>query len=240
MKLEFGNRTFEPNTRTLNDMLPVLLDRIKLGKSEEILYYMFTDVSRNEAEHSRMVEASLRYDITVILPKNLGREYVKTLGHYHPQILGTDLSYPELYQVLEGEAHFILQRLEKGRVADAVAVKALKGQCVLIPPNYGHVTVNPTGRQIRIANWVFRDFASVYKDYKDKHGAAYYELSDGKFIENESYTRLPKLRFSNPVDKKLIGLGKNDDMYVLVEDLTRLEFLKKPQDYGGLFEKTLN
>ena len=42
----------------------------------------------------------------------LGLEYTKTVGHYHPQIPGTDISYPEIYQVLEGSATYLLQKVE--------------------------------------------------------------------------------------------------------------------------------
>ena len=42
----------------------------------------------------------------------LGSEYVKTVGHYHPPVPGTDVSYPEIYQVLDGSATYLLQKVE--------------------------------------------------------------------------------------------------------------------------------
>ncbi len=42
------------------------------------------------------------------------------------------MAYPELYEVLEGEAHYLLQRMEQERgtegITDVVVVKAKKGE----------------------------------------------------------------------------------------------------------------
>jgi hypothetical protein len=46
--------------------------------------------------------------------------------------------------VLEGDAHYLLQRAQnEERVDEAILVKATRGDKVIIPPNYGHVTINP-------------------------------------------------------------------------------------------------
>jgi oxalate decarboxylase/phosphoglucose isomerase-like protein (cupin superfamily) len=59
----------------------------------------------------------------------------------HPKLRYT---YRELYEVLKGDAHYLLQRAQnKERVDEAILVKATRGDKVLIPPNYGHVTINP-------------------------------------------------------------------------------------------------
>jgi len=52
--------------------------------------------------------AGLRFDLTVLRPAIIGEEPVKTLGHYHNLAPG-GLPYPELYQVVFGHAHFVLQ-----------------------------------------------------------------------------------------------------------------------------------
>lgn len=239
MEINFGGKIFEPSTRTVNDMLEVQISRIKLGKSESILYYMFRDLSKNDDDHKKILEAELRYDITIIPPATVGEEFVKTFGHYHPKILGTDLSYPEIYQVLEGTAHYILQKKQKGKISDVAVIKATAGDYIIIPPDYGHVTVNPSNKQLKMANWVSRHFASLYKDYQEKHGATYYELSDGTFIENDSYINLPPLRFCKPFNSTPLELAQGQEMYDLVEKLDILEFLIKPQDHMSLFNKLL-
>ncbi len=59
----------------------------------------------------------------------------------HPKLRYT---YSELYEVLERDAHYLLQRAQNGeRVDEVILVKATRGDKVIIPPNYGHVTINP-------------------------------------------------------------------------------------------------
>ncbi|WP_437344448.1 glucose-6-phosphate isomerase family protein [Methanoculleus frigidifontis] len=59
------------------------------------------------------------------------------------------IGYPELYQVLAGEAHYLLQRKD---LSDGVVVTAKVGEFVLIPPGYGHVTINPGQEDLVMAN----------------------------------------------------------------------------------------
>jgi len=109
------------------------------------LYYMFRDLAKNDSDLEVIKAHHLRYDITAIPPRMLGSEFTKTVGHYHPKIPGADVSYPEIYQVLEGSAIYLLQKAESGDediVLDVAVVSAEKGDLVLIPPEYGHVTIN--------------------------------------------------------------------------------------------------
>ncbi len=54
----------------------------------------------------------------------------------HPKLRYT---YSELYEVLERDAHYLLQRAQNGeRVDEVILVKATRGDKVIIPPNYGH------------------------------------------------------------------------------------------------------
>jgi glucose-6-phosphate isomerase len=75
--------------------------------------------------------------------RNLGGEYVKTKGHHHPENpAGT--GYPELYEVLDGTAHF---QLQTKALDDVVLIEVHKGDIIAIPPGYGHVTINPSPGQ---------------------------------------------------------------------------------------------
>jgi len=102
-----------------------------------------------------MHENGIRYDITVIPPANPGGEYVKTKGHYHPEN-AAGVVYPELYEVMGGRAHFLLQ---KKSLDDIALIEAHKGDIVVIPPGYGHVTINPTlDQKLTMANLVSTRF----------------------------------------------------------------------------------
>ena len=228
-----------PDIRMLRDMDHVVFDQEWLATVENFeLYYMYRDLCKGEEDWEIIKSHNLRYDITIIPPAMLGREFVKTAGHYHPHVPGTDLSYTEVYQVLEGEATYLLQKEENGKVVDVMVYKVKKGGFVVIPPNYGHMTINASHETLKMANWVCRDFASIYDPIRDMSGGAYYLLEDG-FIPNPEYDALPEIRFMESQDDSELGLFDGTDMYDLVNDLDKLGFLTRPQDYLHIFERII-
>ncbi len=232
-ELKFGGRTFFPDVRKLGDMKEVVLDKRFLASAnmDMELYYMFREVSKNEEDKKRIKEKGLRYDITIIPPNTLGTEFVKTAGHYHPLLPGSQMTYPEMYEVLEGDAHYLLQRREEERgtekITDVIVVKAKEGDKVIILPNYGHVTINPSETTLKMANWVARTFSSIYEPIRVKGGAAYFELTNGEFIKNEKYGAVPDIRFLKPEDTwiKQIKLNYEVAMYELLREPEKLQFL---------------
>ncbi|MFZ2455284.1 MAG: glucose-6-phosphate isomerase family protein [Candidatus Altiarchaeia archaeon] len=234
-ELTFGNKSVTPDVRRLSDIKDVVYDKefLELSKDSD-LYYMYRDLALSKKDRDAMQKEDLRYDITIIPPGMLGVEYTKTLGHYHPIVPGTELSYTEIYEILEGEAHYLLQKEENGKITDAVLVKAGKGDKIIMPPNYGHVTINPGRKELKMSNLVSGKFSSVYQPYKDKHGGAYYELQGG-FVGNENYGKLPPLRVVAAKNILELGLKKSEEIYSLVrKDLKKLGFLNRPQDYDWL------
>lgn len=236
MEIEIGGRKFRADIRWAFDLKPVLAYPDEL-KENFPAYYMFRDVYYSKSDYERIREYNLRYDITVIPPAKVGKEFIKTYGHYHP-IAEDNLSYTEIYEVLKGEALYILQKEEKNRVVDVIAIKAFEGDKVVIPPNYGHVTVNDSKKELWMANWVYRHFKSNYEPYRMRRGACYYYTEEG-WIKNPNYGEVPELRFIKPKIPKELGLKKSEEMYKLVKYLRRLEFLYKPSRYKDMFEEIL-
>jgi glucose-6-phosphate isomerase len=183
----------KPDIRFLNDMKEVLSDQAWAKTAPNLeLYYMYRGVKR---------KGELRYDLTVIPPQMLGKEFVKTQGHDHSD------AYGEVYIVLKGKAIFLVQNYANGKVKDVYAVKAKKGDVVPIPPHYSHVTINPSLTEtLKEANWVSEKCQNLYKDFLEKHGACYY-FTEGGWTKNERYGIVPKLRFKRP----LKSLPKNLD-----------------------------
>lgn len=234
--LQFGETIREPDVRMLSDMKDVLADKAWFRTAGDFeLYYMYRELSRTESDLQSMRKAGLRYDITVIPPARLGKEFVKTKGHYHPIVPGAKVSYPEIYQVLEGEAIYLLQRAEGENVLDAVVIEAEKGDVVIVPPGYGHISINRSETVLKMANWVCTYFSSVYEPIRKAGGGAYYLLDEG-FVANPGYPEVPEIRRVKPVESELLGLSRGEDMYELVEDLERLRFLKEPQDFAEFFD----
>lgn len=238
--LDLLSKGIKPGIRMLFDMKNVVYDRKWLERAKNIeLYYMYRELSLSKNDALLIKEHGLRYDITVIPPLMLGCEFVKTAGHYHPLVPGTNVTYPEIYEVLGGEANYVLQKPGDNGVEDVVLIKAGVGDKVLIPPGYGHLTINASNKVLKMANWVARDFESMYKPIEEKGGGAYFILDKG-LVKNPKYESVPDIRILKPANLKEIGLQKNKEMYGLVRDLKKLEFLTKPEEYEWIFKELLS
>lgn len=211
------------SVRRLGDLEHVLFDSSFLASADLSvpLYFMYRDL------YSQLKEKRVRYDVTIILPFALGQEFNKTLGHYHPPS-PSGLSFTEVYQVLHGCAHYLLQkRNSEGKIADVVLVKAEVGDVIVVPPGYGHVTINPSSEPLVMANLVCDDFESVYDDYQKKRGAAYFELATGELVKNARYGLLPEARVL-----KGEKLFKKSILQSFLDDSTQFDFLTKPETYS--------
>ncbi len=184
-------KTKKPDIRYLADLRMVLYDKKFAQVAENLeLYYMYRGVKEKNG---------LRYDITVIPPRILGEEFVKTKGHYH------EGKYGELYFVLTGEVIFLIQkamtvksRIRWGEIADVYYVKAKGGNYVLIPPYYGHVIINPSFKILKTANWVSKKCKNNYRKIEERRGFCYYYTKSG-WIKNKNYKKTPKLKFKKPL-----------------------------------------
>lgn len=235
-RLEFrgGLPPVTPAVRTLAEMREVLEDPAAPGPDE--LYYMYRDVGFPQ-DRERLHAHGLRYDITVILPVRVGREFAKTAGHYHPDVPGANLPYPEIYEVLHGTAWYLLQRRSGDGVSDVVLVKATPGDKVLIPPGYGHITINPGPDVLVMSNLVEKDFRSLYEPYRQRRGGAYYCVTgDGdepRFVPNPLYGAVPSLRVVSAAPQPDLGLDPAVPLYrAAAADPSRYAYLVRPQERG--------
>ncbi len=238
--MKFGDRVVKPDVRRLDDMREVIYDKEWLSNAKDInLYYMYRDLYKNEHDRDLLISHDLRYDITIIPPFMLGSEYVKTMGHYHPQVPSTEVTYPLLYEVLEGEAVYLMQRED---YKDVVSIGASTGDKVLIPPGYGHITINASNRCLKMANFVARSFSSIYGIMKEMGGAAYF-LTENGYIPNKKYSPIPPRKDIHAPGNDVLadfGLKKGREMYSLVKKPDILKYLTSPQDYLDLFEIALS
>ena len=174
------------------------------------------------------------YDITAIISRDLCGERVKTKGHYHPASPGGP-GYPEMYEVVMGHAHYLLQdRI----LSDVVLVDAHEQDIVVIPPGYGHVTVNAGDSDLIMANLVSSAFESEYGAYEQKRGAAYYERTDGTLIKNPAYTNVPDLRSITAGRMRGLLHSPRGSIYDMV-GTDRLTFLNHPETAEDLFREAL-
>ncbi len=230
-KLIFGSgmEKIVPEARTRERMAPVLKHpEAELPKE---FYYMYRDVCI-ERHRKKIRAANLRYDITVLPAFLAGHEYNKTFGHYHPAVPGTKTWYPEVYEVLHGRAHYLLQNGDEFLVFDARE----GDKCVMLP-GFGHITVNPSKTQTLVmANWVYPGFASDYGPIEKMHGGQWYETTDG-FVENMNYGGAAYIKLVSPKKFPMFGLTEKPIYTEGVKKPKQFEWLWKPQDFAEQFSK---
>jgi oxalate decarboxylase/phosphoglucose isomerase-like protein (cupin superfamily) len=205
------NLPVKPASRNKRDMRGFVFDPAYLSKLKDPVYLMYRGVgSLNPAFKRLEKKYGIRYDLTLIRSGMMGPEYVRTVGHHHPK------NYSELYEVVKGKAAFILQSKDLKRM---MVVIAKEGETVVIPPRFGHQTVNMGRSPLLIGNLVYRGFKSDYSVYKKKHGGAFYlNKYAGPWIMINANYGIPRARF--PKIKKMRGrsMGRLDRL-----------FLRKPQ-----------
>ncbi|MFA4823838.1 MAG: glucose-6-phosphate isomerase family protein [Methanoregula sp.] len=223
----------EPAVRTAEDLRGVLANPGCTCTGP--VYYMYRDVARSAEDRSWLAKQDLRFDITVILPRELCGEYNKTKGHYHPaDPSGT--GYPEIYEVLAGEAHYLIQNHD---CSDIVMIAACAGDIVVVPPGYGHVTINPTHSTVlQMANIVSSRFSSNYHSYEAQNGAAFFEWVKEGFVKNPTYRNHPHLRLVKAQRLADVKDAIPDPLYNLIENRAPvLEFLNHPEKFESLFRQ---
>jgi len=230
--------------RKASDMKEVISD-YHPDMADQELYRMYRDIAY-EDDREKFVADNLRYDITVMAPLTLGEEFNKTKGHYHPKVLSKKINYPEVYEVIYGQAWYLIQK-PKNRDYSAIEqnylVRVDEGEKVVIPPGFGHVTINPNiSNPLVMSNWVSRAFKSKYEQYLKFKGASYYILeSSGSDYEekiNPNYSQVPDLKPLRPVDLPEFGLLSDRPAYEIGKsDINRLDFLNKPGKYQLSIDK---
>lgn len=218
-----------PAVRTIEEMRPVLAD--PGCACSDPLYFMYRDLARSDADWRWLHNHHLRYDITVILPRVLCGEFVKTKGHYHPEN-PAGVGYPEIYEVLEGEAYYLLQSRQ---LDDVVLISASQGDIVIIPPGYGHISINPSSSTLVMANIVSTAFRSEYGEYETHHGGAYYVMKDGDLMKNPHYHVMPPVRRMGARSGRGTHRFWTGPLYTLLGNEEALAFLNQPEDYRTIF-----
>lgn len=224
-----GLPAVEPSRRSWEELRPVLKDPASCPAGTA--YLMYRDICWPR-DRERLEEHRLRYDLTVIPAARAGREPVRTHGHYHAPVPGADLTYPELYQVVHGQAWFLLQKPGRGGADEVVVVKARAGDYVLVPPGYGHVTINVGPVALVIANWVERHFPSSFSEMRARGGAAYHVLQGPgglDLVPNPAYGEPVPLRVVDAFPIRSLALEDGHPSYpVGAGDPARLAFLVDP------------
>lgn len=180
-ELNLNWKTIKPNIRTYGQMKNLYIENNNTLNDDEAMYLMYRWVYLC-SEHKKLFEENdLRYDITIILPKIIWKEYNKTFGHYHPKSPNW-IYYEEIYQVLYWNAIYLQQNNK-----ETFYTNTKKGGSVLMKQGFWHVSINISDTDFLVmANIVSNKFSSIYNEYETKKGARYYLTTDW-WVKNKNY-----------------------------------------------------
>lgn len=230
-KLVFGRgmNSVIPEARTKERMQAVLKN--PKAKAPKEFYYMYRDVCL-EKDRRLIRKNNLRYDITILPPFKVGDEYNKTFGHYHQKVPKTRVFWPEIYQILEGQAHYLMQSKDEVMVFDA-----RKGDKCVMLPGFAHITINPNTREpLVMANWVYPGFKSNYGPIEKNQGGMWYETTQG-FVPNKKYKKNPPIKIITAKDFPDFGVTSKPMYYEAIKNPKSFQWLVKPQKYLKKFKE---
>jgi glucose-6-phosphate isomerase len=230
-KLVYDELVFdvEPKTRTYEDAKDVYLEK---SDPQQDLYYMYRYFEA-EKDAELFEQEKTEYDITVINAGKIGPEPIKTVGHYHANVPGAEITYPEVYEVIEGEITYLLQSIPDGEHnVELVIIEAKAGDKVVVPPNYGHVSINRGDTVAVSSNIQRRDLpaSANYDAFKETNGAALYFTGED-WQENYNY-KVRSIKHVVPVTKTEFGLVEKKPLYTsYIESPEKFKWLTEPQNY---------
>ncbi|MDO8676757.1 MAG: glucose-6-phosphate isomerase family protein [Candidatus Azambacteria bacterium] len=230
MNLEFNGdfQFIKKSERSLEELKPYLMSLRDISRREknhhvdedlDPVYYVWR-YAHLKKDSEKIKEANLRYDLTLIPPGKIDSEFAKTAGHYHKK-------YPEIYEVLIGRAYFLIQSESAVYLAEVGP-----GEKFLVPPSFGHNTINVFNKPLLLANWISEKAIYDYKPYEENRGAMYYFIADGKMVDiikNSNYGFTPEIKKILPKEYPEFGIFKNQPLYSLVDNLEKLKFLNYPE-----------
>lgn len=176
-------------TRSLEVLRPFLADPDAVGPRYP--YHVYEDVV-GRADQPWVSQTGLRFDIAVIMPGMLGSEWMKTAGHFHRSVHNQSL--PELVEVAHGRGLILLQLMRTpDRVAEIVVLRVMRGDWVVIPPGYGHVSINTTSSPLILTHVRSRGVRLEYEEMARHRGAGYWIGPAGQWM-NTSYEEVPEVK----------------------------------------------
>lgn len=231
------------STRTFSEMREFIAEPAATP-SHETVYSVYRNLAR-PGDSTRIRAQKLRYDITVIPPGVFAhhrREYFRTAGHYHPEKPGTHITYPEVYEVIAGRAHWLLQRpddRDPAVIKEIYVIEAGPTEKAVMLPGFGHISINAESQPLVIANWISDTFQYDYEPYRRFHGSGYWMFegptaASNEFEKNTHYSQVPELRKLRSKDLPEFGLLRSRPLYSLTDRLEKLDFLHTPEAFADL------
>ena len=228
--------------RKLRDLDSVWANPI--GKQDRVIY-RYTSALHLNGDSPIWADANVAYGIVVFAPGIFGGEYVKSSGQYHPPIPPSNLATPEIYTVLSGVGHFLLQKSRPpyDKIEDVVIVEVQAGESFVVPPDYGHLQINASPEPLVFSYSVRDGMKGQYDPFKARQGAAYYMVANGdvRYKFNPRYGSPLPLRMLRAAElNQLPGLNGKVTYQMIRDRLPEMPFLPDPTLFpasAGLYSR---
>jgi len=233
--IDFGDDLNRPDftVRRLHDLDKVWAKPI--SKENRVLYKVTSGLWQN-GDETIWKEANIIYGIVMFSSGTVGGEFIKSSGQYHPIHAKNTMATPEIYSVLRGIGHFILQKATPPYevIEDAVLVEVHEGETFIVPPDYGHLQINPEHNLLIFSYAVMDGMNGVYEPFRKRQGAIYYEMAEGseRYVFNTNYPQRIPLRFIQAGDICQLPYLNEEVTYQKIRDnLYELRFLTDPSQF---------
>lgn len=248
LRFEDGLTCAGSSAKTVGQMRGLFREETHIDEDEPA-YGAYRDIVFEKDRHA-FEKQDTRYDITAIRAGTVNGEFKKTSGHFHGFIPGTAYPYPEVYEVLQGRAAFILQKSvnshldEELQIDDVRIVVVNEGESIAIPPFYGHGSVNIGDEMLLFSNLAVCSCPLDYDSVKNRRGLAYYLVeadNEDRFeaIPNPNYSRLPEAKIVRPRENTEVGITFGKSSYrSYVENPAAYDFLNHPEPHLDAIDST--
>ncbi|MCF0110652.1 MAG: glucose-6-phosphate isomerase [Erysipelotrichaceae bacterium] len=228
----YGPGVFGPKVevRHLSDIRKSLMDPQCEGPED--LYAIAMDVGM-ESELPAMLERNLLFATCNYNYGTMGKEPVRSQGHVHAISASCNDSTCELYEIWEGTAIIYMQESVKDDPVRCYAVTAHAGDVVIVPPGWGHQTVNADiTHPMVFGAWCVRDYGFDYVDVRAHGGLAYFPMVEGNtvtWVHNPNYKKCELIEKA-PRKYTEFHLDYTKPLYEqFKDDPDRMLFVSKPE-----------
>lgn len=226
--------------KNTESMLGLLRDETGVDLEQE-----FYDVYRRilfPEDEDTYTRDKFSYDITIVMPGQVNGECKKTSGHYHGWNSARTNTYGEVYEVIKGTAMYILQRADNFdtepqnvKVEDLLIATVQEGQTIIVPPNYGHCSVNIGEGALVFSNLAYTPCPVCYDSVKYYHGMGVYILKENGKIrveKNNHYKNVPEPKFVTVKENPQLGIKFGIPVYESYKkNPDAFRFLAEPDGY---------
>jgi len=201
-----------------------------------------------EKDKALLDKYNFRYDITIVLPGDVDGELKKTSGHYHGYDPEHANTYAEVYEVIKGTALYVLQRADNFdtdpgniKVTDVILATVHEGETIIVPPNYGHCSINVGQGPLVFSNLAYGQCPIVYDAVRNYRGMCYYVMKNNDGImyqKNNLYKTLPEAKYADVRENPHLGIKFGLPVYhSFMENPDAFGFLGRPgQDLNAVMD----